>query len=178
MKEHKGMRSHDVVILLKMISMGDQHWYNKDLAQQLMISGSEVTESLNRSRIAKLVNAKKTRVHVLAFLDLVEKGLPYVFPDSPSGLTIGVPTAHSTSPLKEIIASDLAYVWPFANGSVRGQAISPLHKNVPQAALNDPVLHELLALVDALRVGRSREKNLAIKFLKERIDAYQHNHQP
>jgi hypothetical protein len=33
----------------------------------------------------------------------------------------------------------------------------------------DTVLHELLALVDAIRVGRAREKEIAIKELKIRI---------
>jgi len=34
-------------------------------------------------------------------------------------------------------------------------------KNVPHAALRDPALYELLALVDAIRDGRASERNLA-----------------
>ena len=37
------------------------------------------------------------------------------------------------------------------------------------AALKDKKLHELLALVDALRVGRARERELAIIELKKRF---------
>jgi len=33
-------------------------------------------------------------------------------------------------------------------------------KNVPHAALRDPALYELLALVDAIRDGRASERNL------------------
>jgi len=35
--------------------------------------------------------------------------------------------------------------------------------------LKDPRLHELLALVDALRVGRAREKSLAAEELERRL---------
>ena len=45
----------------------------------------------------------------------------------------------------------------------------PLYSSVPQAALEDEKFYALLALADALRVGRTREKNMAIKELKKRI---------
>ena len=172
MKEHKGMRSHDIVILLKMVALADRPWHNKDLAQKLYISASEVSESLNRSRIARLVNSEKNRVNISAFVDFLEKGLPYVFPAEPGRITIGVPTAHSSLPLSQHIHSEQGYVWPFAKGSMRGEAITPLHPNVPKAVENDSVLHELLSLADALRVGRARERNLAVELLNERIHAY------
>jgi hypothetical protein len=176
MKEHKGMRSHDIVILLKIISLAENNWFNKDLANELYISASEVTESLNRSRIAKLVNAEKKKINAIAFKDFLFKGLPYVFPIEPGRITIGVATAHSAPPLNEEISSNQDYVWPFASGNFRGEAITPLHPKVPEAVHNDVLLYELLALVDAIRVGRVREKNLAIELLNSRIDAYQHNH--
>lgn len=46
---------------------------------------------------------------------------------------------------------------------------NPLYPSVTKAVQNDPKLHELIALVDALRVGRAREKEIAIKELKARI---------
>jgi hypothetical protein len=62
-------------------------------------------------------------------------------------------------------------VWPDAEGSVRGIEFSPLYKNVPQAALRDTKLYELLALVDAIREGRAREREVAIRELTARIDS-------
>jgi hypothetical protein len=61
-------------------------------------------------------------------------------------------------------------VWPYAEGPLRGIAFSPLYKNVPQAALRDSKLYELLALVDAIREGRAREREIAIRELTARID--------
>ena len=42
---------------------------------------------------------------------------------------------------------------------------------VPHAALRDPALYELLALVDAIRDGRAREWNLAERVLVRRLKA-------
>jgi hypothetical protein len=49
----------------------------------------------------------------------------------------------------------------------RGQAIEPLHPSVPYACRQDKRLYEMLALADALRIGRARERSLALKGLKE-----------
>ena len=81
----------------------------------------------------------------------------------------GIPTAHSALPLNKEIQSNESYVWSYAEGKVRGQSIEPLHKSVPVASLKDKKLYELLALTDALRVGKVREKNIAMEELEKRI---------
>jgi len=81
----------------------------------------------------------------------------------------GLPTAHSAAPLNEEIDSHEDYVWPYAHGHVRGHGIIPLYATVPEAALEDEKFYALMALTDALRVGRTREKNLAIQKLKKLI---------
>jgi hypothetical protein len=87
----------------------------------------------------------------------------------PGTIVKGIPTAHSAAPLREVIQSTEPYVWPSGKGTLRGQSIAPLYPSVVDAVQNDPKLHELLALVDALRVGKAREKELAITELKKRI---------
>src|ERR1035438_5422190 len=56
---------------------------------------------------------------------------------SKGAATRGVPTSYAANPLKKSIApgDEPPPVWPFAEGSVRGYAFLPLHKNVPKAAL-------------------------------------------
>ena len=100
----------------------------------------------------------------------------YLFPGGKGALTRGVPTAYAASPLKEQIAPDgePVPVWPCAEGTVRGYSFSPLHKNAPLAALEDQRFYELLALVDALREGRARERELAGRELKLRLEASGH----
>jgi len=86
-------------------------------------------------------------------------------------VTRGMPTAHAAPPLsEEIMGDDLPPVWPDPEGTVRGETLEPLYRTVPMAARNDPQLYELLALVDAIRIGRARERNLAEKHLKERLE--------
>lgn len=169
MKKHSGMRPHDIVILLKIAVKGKSPWFMKDLAYELNISASEVSESINRSVIANLISSNKKRLMVLALLDFLEHGLKYVYPQKPGALVRGLPTAHSAPPLNKDINSNDPFVWPFAEGKVRGQAIEPLHPNVPKACLNDPEFYELMALCDSLRVGRAREKNIAMQELKNRL---------
>lgn len=83
----------------------------------------------------------------------------------------GIPTAHSAPPLSHIIQSkdDDEYVWPSAKGEMRGQAIEPLYSSVLEAVKKDTKLYELLTLVDAIRVGRVREQELAKTELEKRL---------
>ncbi len=47
--------------------------------------------------------------------------------------------------------------------------LKPIYETVPAAAQRDPSLHEMLALVDALRIGRARERAMAEKELARRL---------
>ncbi len=170
MKKHKGMRPQDVVILLNIIAQNSEFWNHLTLSYELHISQSEVSESLHRSAFAGLINNEKKSVHRLSLLEFLIHGLKYVFPVKPGPVVRGVPTAHSVGSLAEIIkyASDV-YVWPDEAGTVRGQAIEPLYSSVPKAVKQNIRLHELLALVDAIRVGRAREQNIAAEELTRLI---------
>ena len=177
MKKHSGMRPQDVPILLKIAT----HWGNrsggflkrpllqKKIAMELRISPSEVTESLARSAFAGLYDPDQKRVMSRALLEFLQYGLKYVFPQQPGALVRGIPTAHSAKPLADLIQSGEPYVWPSADGTVRGQAIEPLYPTIVQAVDNDPSLYEMLALVDAIRVGKSREVSLAVDELSKRL---------
>jgi hypothetical protein len=81
----------------------------------------------------------------------------------------GIATAHSAPPLADLIESTENYVWPYAKGTLRGHGIAPLYSSAPEAALKDSKLHEFLALTDAIRVGKVREKALAMEELKKRF---------
>ena len=170
MKKHNGMRPHDIVILLKIIAKGDKDWLMKDIANELYISNSEVSESLNRSVLAGLIASDKKRVMKQALMEFITSGLKYVFPQQPSGLVRGIVTGHSAPPLSSMIQSDELYVWPCAEGNMRGFSIEPLHPNVPKAVLKDHILYELLALVDAIRTGNIREQKMAITELKKHFN--------
>jgi hypothetical protein len=169
MKKHNGMRPQDVLILLKMVSLDKNVFFLKDLSHQLSISPSEVTESVNRSVLAGLIAEDKKTVMRKALTEFLVHGLPYVFPQRPGAIAVGLPTAHSASPLNKHFKSNELYVWVDPRGEVRGQTIEPFHSGQVSAAKQDKQLYELLALCDAMRVGKAREKKLAEEELRKRI---------
>lgn len=170
MKKHNGMRPQDIVVLLKIIALKHDDWHNTDLAYSLKISASEISEALNRCKIAGLIDSKKRKVNINSFTEFLIYGLKYVYPAEPGAIVKGIPTAHSASPIKErILAGNDVYVWSYTKGSHRGQAIEPLYKTLPQAVKEDLLFYELLVIVDTIRVGRTREIKIAIEELKKRL---------
>lgn len=163
------LKPQDIVILLKIIALGNKDWFHHTLAEELGISQSEVSQSLNRSKYAGLIDDARKKVNRIAFNEFIIHGISYAFPQHPGPIVRGVLTAHSAEPLNKIINASEKYVWPYARGNDRGQAIEPLYNTVVEAILKDNILYELLAMVDALRVGRVREKEIAKKELEKRI---------
>ncbi|WP_229217051.1 hypothetical protein [Dyadobacter luteus] len=166
MRAHNGMRPLDIVILLKIVSLGDSAWQYRDLSAKLCISISEVSESLSRSHIAGLIDESKKKVRVHNLMDFIEFGLSYVFPVIPGQIVTGTPTAHSHPVYKSQFTGTEDYVWRNENGIIRGLSIEPLHKGVANASEVDEVLHLLLSSIDILRVGRSRDKKVALAQIK------------
>lgn len=170
MKTHQQiMRPQDIVVLLKIIALSENSWSQLVLADELFISQSEISQCLSRSKYAGLLQFDGKKVNKQSFMEFLQYGIKYVFPQQPGAIVRGVPTAHSAPPMDAIIQSEEKYVWPSGKGSVRGQSIIPLYPSVVDAVKLDPLLQELLALVDVLRVGRAREREIAIQELKKRI---------
>lgn len=171
MRVIQGIKPQDILILLKLCLLRDQPWRHMDLAVELGMSQTEISFALERCRNSGFLDSSKKRVLRSALMEFLKHGLKYVYPVAPGAISLGIPTAHSAAPLAGRIRADDddQYVWPYASGNVRGQGIIPLYDSVPAAALRDPALHELLALVDALRVGRARERSIALEELEKRI---------
>lgn len=163
------MRPQDIVILLKIAAKSNNAWLMKDLAQELFISASEVTESMNRNVYAGLLSGDKRQVMKSALLDFLKYGFKYVYPQKVGTLVRGIPTAHSALPLSQLIESEVLYVWADAHGEVKGMALQPLIPSLPQACKQDTILYELVALTEALRIGRAREQEIAYNELKKRL---------
>jgi hypothetical protein len=173
MRHHKGLRPQDIVVLLKILLMEKKSWRHLDLAFELGLSQAEITYSLDRLKESQLIATDKKSVNRAALLEFIIHGVKYVFPVAPGAYSRGIPTAHSTEPLSLVIVQDEnnKYVWPYAKGKVRGQSIEPLYISAVEAAAKDQELHSLLALVDALRAGRARERKLAAEELTKIVKA-------
>ncbi len=170
------LKPQDVVVLLKLVVLGKDKWTYQRLAVELSISQSEAHAGVRRAVAAGLMSDVTTasgRPIRAALLEFLIHGVKYAYPPQRGALTRGVPTGYAAPPLKEIIVApgEPPPVWPDAEGPVRGYAFAPLYPSVPAAAKLDQKLYELLALVDAIRDGRARERELAVKELKLRLGA-------
>jgi hypothetical protein len=182
------LHPQDVVVLLKIIANRDAKPSTyAELSRNLLMSSSQVFRSVKRAEAARLIIAPEISLNSSEELprkwlwpynggnlkEFLIHAVKYDFPVERGGPTRGLPTAEAARPLNGHFPQDfpLPPVWPYAEGPVRGIAFSPLSKTVPQAALRDPKLYELLALLDAIREGRAREREIAIRELTARIDA-------
>lgn len=173
------LKSQDILFLLKLVAIDNRAWTYNNLALELGLSPSEVHSAAKRvveSRLA-IKEGNKIRVNPQNLVEFLSHGIQYCFIAERSGITRGVPTAYAAPPLRDKLVEDSAPppVWPDPDGEVRGEALAPLHKSIPLAVKKDARLYELLALVDSIRIGNAREKAMAKKELKSRIEKYGKN---
>lgn len=165
------MKPQDVLVLLAVTLHDGEDWSYASLAQSLGMSSSEVHAAIGRALQVGLIGPDRRRPNRTALLEFLVHGLKYAFGAERGGITRGIPTAHAAPPLSSEIRSsgDLPPVWPDPEGTTRGEEFKPLYRSAPKAAKNDPRLYECLALVDAIRGGRARERKLAESHLRERL---------
>jgi len=167
------LKPQDVLVLLKLVAIGPRAWTYASLAAELGMSSSQLHDAIGRVLKARLAVKRAGSIvpRIRNLEGFLIHGLPYVFVPERGAMTRGLPTSHAASPLVQKIVSDgePPPVWPDPGGEVRGITFSPLCKCAPHAARADPALYELLALVDAIRDGRARERAIAARELKQRL---------
>jgi hypothetical protein len=173
------MKSQDILIALKIQGLRDRRagaealdWSQRQLAKETGVSLSQVNAACRRLEEAGLLAPGRHDVIRPALLEFLVHGLRYAFPVATGQVVRGLPTGYAAAPLKaEFLSSEneLVPVWPDPEGTVRGMAVRPLYRSVPGAARKDHRLYEYLALIDAIRGGRARERSKAIEILKTRL---------
>jgi hypothetical protein len=167
------LKPQDLVVLLKLVSLGEKFATYGELAESLGMSSSEVHASVGRTKTARLVNMENDRPVIAraALKEFLLHGAKYAFPATLGSPTRGVPTAYAAPPLASRITqpNEPPPVWPDAQGDKRGISFHPLYPTVPAATKRDRLLYELLALFDALRGGAARERQIASQLLSERL---------
>ena len=172
------LKSQDCVVLIKLLANPSENWSQRELAQLLLISPSEINKSIKRLVYADLLRKDETNIPSLIAVKAAAKeflihGLKYCFPVKLGEYTPGIATGVGAPILKNkiVLGDDPIPVWPYGKGDVKGLALEPLYPTVPQAVREypDDAFYDLLALVDAIRQGRARERQLAIDMLNKRI---------
>lgn len=164
------IKPQDIVVGLKLALAAENESYAA-LAKALGMSASEVHAAVGRLAEARLLEADSRKVRRKPFVEFLLHGVPYAFPASVGEMTRGVPTAWAAPAMagKVAVTENEAPIWPEPNGNRKGLAVDPLYRTVPAAAANDPALYDLLALVDAVRLGRARERTMAANQIERRL---------
>lgn len=168
------LKPQDLLMLLKVAAHPPQRWTYAALGEALLMSASEAHASVKRAVASGLAVApargewSPVRPNLLEFS---VHGARYIWPAAAGPVKRGVPTAFGVEPLASqlTVASGEAPVWAHPAGSAKGPTLSPLYRTAPHAALTDPALHRLLALLDAMRTGRARERTLAARLMEAEL---------
>jgi hypothetical protein len=170
------IKPQDIVVLAKLLAQpNNKHWSQTSLAFELCLSPSQVNSAFKRLVSAGLVTSyhppNKPEPIIKACEEFFIHALKYIFPAKLGEIARGVPTSYSGPSLRMqiIFGNDPAPVWPYGEGEERGVALKPLYSSVPESVSKhpDPIFYDLLTLIDAIRSGRAREKQLAIQKISE-----------
>ena len=166
-------KPQDVLVALKLCLDATKRSY-ADLGQALGMSASEVHAAVRRLVVARLVEPETRQVRREALRNFLVHGVPYAFPAKAGEVTRGMPTAWAAPAMVKKInrSGQIRPVWPDPDGSVQGASVPALYASVPGAARRDRALYDLLALVDAIRIGRARERAIAEKEITHRLHAH------
>lgn len=168
------IKDSDIYVLGGLLA-NDEAWSYRSLAERLRAPHPVVQRALGRAKAVGLYSPDRREVHRPHFEEFALHALRFVAPVRLGALVPGVPAAWAAAPMASAIHSsgdEPPPVWPHARGQVRGQAIEPLHPAAAEAAEDWPELGEVLALLDSLRAGDARARQVAgdllTKMLRER----------
>jgi hypothetical protein len=168
------IKNSDVYVLGGLLAHQDD-WTYRSLADLLHVPHAVVQRALERAKDADLYSGARREVHLPHFEEFAIHALRFVAPAQLGPLAPGVPAAWAAEPMAKAIHSagdDPPPVWPYAPGQVRGQSVEPLHPAAPEVVADWPELSEILALLDSLRVGDPRVRQVAESLLPARISPH------
>ena len=165
------MRPTDLYVLIGGIASRGRGGSLRELASRLYVDHTLVHRALKNAEGAGLYRAEERRVNLASFEDLAIHAARFIAPAPLGGLTRGIPAAWAAKPMSELIresGNEPPPVWPSADGPARGQELRPLHPSAVKV-VNDAALSRLLVIVDCLRAGDARVRDIAAKELSREL---------
>jgi len=159
------LRPGDIPIALRLATHPGEGY--EGLAAAFGGSTSSAHRAVGRLEQAGLLIPAERSANRAALREFLVHGVRYAFPPVRGPETRGMPTAWSAPALAGILPPGPPVVWPAERATQRGEALAPLSGNVPDACRRDPWLYEMLALVDAVRLGQARDRQLAAARVEE-----------
>ncbi|MDB5852277.1 MAG: hypothetical protein JWR22_318 [Herminiimonas sp.] len=167
------LKPQDLLVSLKIAVHADREHTFSGLASELFMSASEVHASVRRAETSRFLSRAGTVVRAIrsSLEEFIVHGVQYAFPPLLGSLTRGMVTGFAGPVLAvHFMSGDgLPPVWPDPEGETRGISLQPLYPSVPRACRIDQKLYDVLTLVDALRAGSAREREISSKLLLEHL---------
>lgn len=167
------LKPQDLVVALKVAVNEERDYLLATLGEELKMVLSAVHGAVSRCEQARLLSRASGGIRATkpALLEFAIHGARYAFPAMQGQLSRGTSTSLAGPSLREHFdqAAAMPPVWPDPLGDAYGPALVPLHHTVPDACRIDPKLLDVLTLVDAVRAGAAREREMAIALLQERL---------
>jgi hypothetical protein len=168
------LKPQDVLTACKLFSaeLARREWTYNMLAAELGLSAGEAHNSVDRCRASGLLLPAR-EVSRSNLRTLLVAAVPRIFYAEPKlgAVGLGVPTSVHAGVLREAFSrsTTVAVVWPCDDGTKKGECLEPIYRTVPHAARRDPVVYELMALADVMRIGRSEDRQRAADLVDARL---------
>jgi hypothetical protein len=166
------LKPADIYVLAGLLERHGK-WTYRQLAADLEVPHAVVQRAVARAGEAGLYSASRRFVHLPHFDEFASHALRFVAPARLGPIVPGVPAAWAAPPMSELIRTsgeEPPPVWPTARaGTVRGQALEPLHAAAVDATQDNPDLAQMLSLLDSLRAGDVRVRRVASEQLHHRL---------
>ena len=164
MTKQKTLKPGDIVVALQLALTPETPLAN--LAESTKRSIGEVHNAIARLRTSGLLDPEFRRIEREPMIQFIRWGVPYAFPPTTGGTTVGIATAVILNGPEAGEPAHSEFVWPASMGTSRGESLVPLHPRVPELAETNPRLRALLAVVDLIRIGGTRERTAAVAELE------------
>lgn len=160
-----GIKPQDVLVMMKLLASPSLS--QKELADQLYISQAEISHGLKRLKTSNLLNPEGNVINQ-SCLEFLVHAVKYIYPAQFGAPSLGIPTSYAHPNFKFVrYDPSQIYVWPYAEGKVRGIVLIPIYSTLPQACLIDENLYKIASLVEMIRSGRAREQQIGSEELEK-----------
>ena len=172
----ESLKPQDVFVACQIVLFGSEPFTHAKLADNLHLSTSTVFEALGRLRQAKLTVCaayQPAKVVPGRLLEFLVHGVPTLYFPKKIEVVRGIPTSVFSPLFRDRFASEreIPTVWPYSKGKEQGEGLLPIYPTVPIACSQNQELYQLMATIDVLRVGKSREREAATSYLSDLFGA-------
>ena len=167
------LKPQDLIVAVKLATSRSKEFTLSSLAVELGTPVANVHGSIRRAEVARLISRSSGSLRAIrtSVLEFLIHGVKYAFPALPGPTGRGMPTSTSAPVFSAYFeqGQSLPTVWPDPHGDLFGPVLLPLHHSVPAAAKTDRLFYDAMALLDAIRTGAARERELAVTMIQELI---------